>query len=73
MTTRRTPTGAAPSSADPQAVGNDDGWRTAEELAEEWLVPEETITEIAEKLGLHDDPTMSRPVRIARPPTRRRT
>lgn len=38
-----------------------DGWRTAEELAEEWGVPPEMITEIAEELGLHDDPEMSRP------------
>jgi len=73
MTKRRTTTRVAPSSADPQEVGNDDEWRTAEELAEEWGVPEEAITEIAEKLGLHDDPAMSRPVRIARPPARRRT
>ena len=65
--------GADPNDRGQPGDDDDDGWRTAEELAADWGVPEEAITEIAEKLGLHDDPTMSRPVRIARPPTRRRT
>ena len=55
-------------SADPdhrdQRAENDDGWRTAAELGERWGVPEQEIREVAERLGLHDDPRMSRPVRI---------
>jgi hypothetical protein len=50
---------------DSSAGEHDDAWRTAAELAEQWGVPEQTIREAAEQLGLHDDPRMARPARIA--------
>ena len=61
------PKGAAEGACrnDSSAGEHDDEWRTAAELAEQWSVPEQTIREVAERLGLHDDPRMARPARIA--------
>ena len=50
---------------DSSAREHDDEWRTAAALAKQWGVPEQEIREAAEQLGLHDDPRMARPVRIA--------